>query len=507
MVFQSYALYPHMTVYDNLAFGLKLRKVPKADIDKRVQEAAGILDLGKLLARKPKELSGGQRQRVALGRAIVREPAVFLMDEPLSNLDAKLRVQTRAEIARLHQRLKTTMVYVTHDQIEAMTMGTRIAVMSDGLLQQVGTPQALYDTPVNRFVAGFIGSPAMNFVDVALNGTRRRGDARRRRLQAAAPGPDARIGRTHERTPARRRDPARAPRPRHLGPRRCNRPGQGGRRRVPRQRGAPPRHRRGQGARRGRRCRAPGSTGRHPQPRRAARQGPPVRRRVRSLPDRVDPGCHGGLTATRGGTIDPFADPVAEADLRETTVDSRVIHRGRTLTFRVDTIERTDGSRHQREIVGHPGAVAVVALDAEDRVLLVRQFRTAVGRTLLEIPAGTLDVDAATGAVEDPDLAAARELEEETGQRAGSWRKLGEFWTAPGFATELMHLYLATDLRPADTDRLDPDEDEALVAVRVPFAEAVAAAEDGRIADAKSIVGLLRLAGLRTDDRIGGEPA
>jgi len=171
MVFQSYALYPHMTVYDNLAFGLKLRKVPKGDIDKRVQEAAAILDLGKLLARKPKELSGGQRQRVALGRAIVREPAVFLMDEPLSNLDAKLRVQTRAEIARLHQRLKTTMVYVTHDQIEAMTMGTRIAVMSDGLLQQVGSPQVLYDTPVNRFVAGFIGSPAMNFIDVEVKGS------------------------------------------------------------------------------------------------------------------------------------------------------------------------------------------------------------------------------------------------------------------------------------------------------------------------------------------------
>ncbi len=170
MVFQSYALYPHMTVKDNLAFGLKLRKVPKADIEKRVQEAAGILDLGKYLDRKPKELSGGQRQRVALGRAIVREPAVFLMDEPLSNLDAKLRVQTRAEIARLHQRLKTTMVYVTHDQIEAMTMGTRIAVMSDGLLQQVGRPQELYDTPVNRFVAGFIGSPAMNFVDVTVVG-------------------------------------------------------------------------------------------------------------------------------------------------------------------------------------------------------------------------------------------------------------------------------------------------------------------------------------------------
>jgi multiple sugar transport system ATP-binding protein len=170
MVFQSYALYPHMTVYDNLAFGLKLRKVPKPDIEKRVQEAAAILDLGKLLARKPKELSGGQRQRVALGRAIVREPAVFLMDEPLSNLDAKLRVQTRAQIARLHQRLKTTVVYVTHDQVEAMTMGTRIAVMSDGLLQQVGTPQSLYDVPINRFVAGFIGSPAMNFVDVTVSG-------------------------------------------------------------------------------------------------------------------------------------------------------------------------------------------------------------------------------------------------------------------------------------------------------------------------------------------------
>ena len=173
MVFQSYALYPHMTVRDNLAFGLKLRKVPKAEIEKRVNEAAGILGLEKYLDRKPKELSGGQRQRVALGRAIVREPAVFLMDEPLSNLDAKLRVQTRAEIARLHQRLKTTVVYVTHDQVEAMTMGTRIAVMNEGLLQQVGTPQALYDTPANRFVAGFIGSPSMNFIDVTLDGPAR----------------------------------------------------------------------------------------------------------------------------------------------------------------------------------------------------------------------------------------------------------------------------------------------------------------------------------------------
>jgi len=171
MVFQSYALYPHMSVRENLAFGLKLRKVPKAEIERRVNEAAETIQLGKLLDRKPKELSGGQRQRVALGRAIVREPAVFLMDEPLSNLDAKLRVQTRAEIARLHQRLKTTVVYVTHDQVEAMTMGSRIAVMNDGLLQQVGTPQTLYDTPINRFVAGFIGSPSMNFVEVHMDGS------------------------------------------------------------------------------------------------------------------------------------------------------------------------------------------------------------------------------------------------------------------------------------------------------------------------------------------------
>src|SRR5437773_1244384 len=171
MVFQSYALYPHMTVRDNMAFGLKLRKLPKSDIERRVNEAANILSLDKLLDRKPKELSGGQRQRVALGRAIVREPAVFLMDEPLSNLDAKLRVQTRAEIARLHQRMGTTFVYVTHDQVEAMTMGTRIAVMSEGLLQQVGTPQVLYDTPSNRFVAGFIGSPAMNFVEATVAGS------------------------------------------------------------------------------------------------------------------------------------------------------------------------------------------------------------------------------------------------------------------------------------------------------------------------------------------------
>jgi len=162
MVFQNYALYPHMTVFDNMAFSLKLRHFPKDQIKKRVEEAAGLLNLDQLLKRKPKELSGGQRQRVALGRAIVREPQVFLMDEPLSNLDAKLRVETRSNITKLHQRIQTTVIYVTHDQTEAMTMGSRIAVLNAGLIQQLGAPQELYDHPANLFVAGFIGSPAMN---------------------------------------------------------------------------------------------------------------------------------------------------------------------------------------------------------------------------------------------------------------------------------------------------------------------------------------------------------
>ncbi|GMA50263.1 ABC transporter ATP-binding protein [Alicyclobacillus contaminans] len=164
MVFQNYALYPHMSVYQNMAFALKLRKTPKDEIDKRVREAARILDISHLLDRKPKALSGGQRQRVALGRAIVREPQVFLMDEPLSNLDAKLRVQMRAEIRKLHQSIQTTFIYVTHDQTEAMTMGDRIVVMRDGVIQQADTPQRVYSHPVNMFVAGFIGSPAMNFL-------------------------------------------------------------------------------------------------------------------------------------------------------------------------------------------------------------------------------------------------------------------------------------------------------------------------------------------------------
>ena len=168
MVFQNYALYPHMTVYDNMAFGLKLRKVPKQIIDERVKEAASILGISDYLTRKPKALSGGQRQRVALGRAIVREPKVFLLDEPLSNLDAKLRAQMRTEISKLHARLATTFIYVTHDQIEAMTMGTRIVVMKDGFMQQVDTPQNLYDYPINLFVAGFIGTPQMNFFPATL---------------------------------------------------------------------------------------------------------------------------------------------------------------------------------------------------------------------------------------------------------------------------------------------------------------------------------------------------
>ncbi|GAB1432897.1 sn-glycerol-3-phosphate ABC transporter ATP-binding protein UgpC [Spirochaetota bacterium] len=174
MVFQNYALYPHMSVYDNMAFGLKIRKLPKAEIDERVKEAARILDIEKYLDRKPKQLSGGQRQRVAVGRAIVRNPKVFLFDEPLSNLDAKLRVQMRAEIIDLHQRLQATMIYVTHDQVEAMTMGDKIVVMKDGLVQQIGSPLYLYNQPINKFVAGFIGSPPMNFLKVKVlsdNGT------------------------------------------------------------------------------------------------------------------------------------------------------------------------------------------------------------------------------------------------------------------------------------------------------------------------------------------------
>lgn len=168
MVFQDYALYPHMTVYQNMAFGLKLRKFPKAEIDQRVKEAADILGIRELLTRKPRELSGGQRQRVAVGRAIVRKPAVFLFDEPLSNLDAKLRGQMRTELSKLHDQLKTTIIYVTHDQVEAMTMGTKIVIMNAGVIQQMGSPMEIYNYPLNKFVAGFIGSPGMNFLPATI---------------------------------------------------------------------------------------------------------------------------------------------------------------------------------------------------------------------------------------------------------------------------------------------------------------------------------------------------
>jgi ADP-ribose pyrophosphatase len=191
------------------------------------------------------------------------------------------------------------------------------------------------------------------------------------------------------------------------------------------------------------------------------------------------------------------AGPVEQADLTEQVVGSKTIYSGKYLTFRIDTVERTDGSRAEREVVGHPGAVAILAVDDAERVLMVRQYRAPAARILLEIPAGTLDIDPDSGAIEDPNLAAPRELEEETGYRAGSLRLLTSFWTAPGFATELMHLYLATDLRPADDNRIGPDEDERLELEHVPVSEALAAIERGEIADAKSILGLLWLDGLR----------
>jgi multiple sugar transport system ATP-binding protein len=197
MVFQNYALYPHMSVYDNMAFGLKMRKFARAEIGKRVKDAADILGIGELLKRKPRQLSGGQRQRVALGRAIVRHPRVFLFDEPLSNLDAKLRVQMRVELKKLHLRLGTTAIYVTHDQVEAMTLGDRVVVMKDGLVQQVGDPLELYNQPANKFVAGFIGSPAMNFATVTMVDGNGRITAKNAGLEIEVPGPHAERLRGH----------------------------------------------------------------------------------------------------------------------------------------------------------------------------------------------------------------------------------------------------------------------------------------------------------------------
>ena len=211
MVFQNYALYPHMSVYDNMAFGLKMRKFAKAEIGKRVKEAADILGIGELLKRKPRQLSGGQRQRVALGRAIVRHPRVFLFDEPLSNLDAKLRVQMRVELKKLHQRLGTTAIYVTHDQVEAMTLGDRVVVMKDGLVQQVGEPLELYNQPANKFVAGFIGSPAMNFATVTMADGNGRITAKNAGLEIEVPGPHAERLRGHVGQQLTHRHPAGGP--------------------------------------------------------------------------------------------------------------------------------------------------------------------------------------------------------------------------------------------------------------------------------------------------------
>ena len=304
MVFQSYALYPHMTVRDNMAFGLKLRKTPKAEIERRVNEAAAMLSCQNLLDRKPRELSGGQRQRVALGRAIVREPAVFLMDEPLSNLDAKLRVQTRAEIARLHQRLGTTTVYVTHDQVEAMTMGQRIAVMSEARLQQVGSPQELYDHPDNRFVAGFIGSPSMNFLDVDVH--RDGGDIRLVGDGIDIPLPERYKGSIKSFTGDKL---AVGVRPEHLdvntaGP--CRHAQRQRRRgRVPRQRGAHPPQRRRARHRGAHRQRAPRPAGRRPLAQDPAGEGPPLRPRVHA---------GAGQGARRGGCPRRRRRPQGRAD-------------------------------------------------------------------------------------------------------------------------------------------------------------------------------------------------
>ena len=221
MVFQNYALYPHMSVASNMAFGLKMRKFEKPEIEKRIKRAAEILGIGELLHRKPRQLSGGQRQRVALGRAIVRDPKVFLFDEPLSNLDAKLRVQMRVELKKLHERLAVTSIYVTHDQVEAMTLGDRVVVMKDGVVQQVGEPLELYNTPANRFVAGFIGSPAMNFADVTLLGQQRQAVGRGTRPQDRPARASRRPLQGRQRRQGDHGHPARGPA--HRGPGRSGR--------------------------------------------------------------------------------------------------------------------------------------------------------------------------------------------------------------------------------------------------------------------------------------------
>ena len=288
MVFQNYALYPHMSVYDNMAFGLKMRKFERPEIDKRVRDAADILGIGELLTRKPRQLSGGQRQRVALGRAIVRHPRVFLFDEPLSNLDAKLRVQMRVELKKLHLRLGTTAIYVTHDQVEAMTLGDRVVVMKDGVVQQVGEPLELYNQPANKFVAGFIGSPAMNFAAVYGDRGERIADRRELRLAHQAAGRD-------------RAAPARPYRPRGHARRAPGGPHRGGHRRS-----RPPVlrccDRGGRATRLGNPARYEGRRGCHGGERRADRAGEGARQAAR---------CHAPFEASRfrredrGGNLAP----------------------------------------------------------------------------------------------------------------------------------------------------------------------------------------------------------
>ena len=484
MVFQSYALYPHMSVRDNLAFGLKLRKVPKAEIERRVNEAAETIQLQKLLDRKPKELSGGQRQRVALGRAIVREPAVFLMDEPLSNLDAKLRVQTRAEIARLHQRLKTTVVYVTHDQVEAMTMGTRIAVMNEGLLQQVGAPQVLYDTPINRFVAGFIGSPSMNFAEVHMEGS---GESAR----LVGPG-DWSIPLPNQyrdaATPRAGKTLVAGFRPEHLDIGEASQ---------------------GVGSFQARADVVEYLGNEELLHVNAADQD------IVAIVDsshRVRPGDivnlvlpldkvhlfdgESGLTLAPGRrgrrlSVDPPADDDALIeDLTERVVDSRIRpsrplpdvpgrhdRAGRWLARDARDRRPPGRGRDRRHRRGGPRAA---------RAAVPRRRRRGAARD----PGRHAGRRCDDGSIEDPErrgTARARGGDRDAGRDVATHRDRST--PRPGSPRELMHLYLATDLRPADGERLAPDEDEHLLLERLPWRDAVAAAERGELRDAKTIVG------------------
>ena len=517
MVFQSYALYPHMSVRDNLAFGLKLRKVPKSEIDKRISEAAGILQLEKLLDRKPKELSGGQRQRVALGRAIVREPAVFLMDEPLSNLDAKLRVQTRAEIARLHQRLGTTMVYVTHDQVEAMTMGQRIAVMSEGLLQQVGTPQELYDHPDQPVRRRLHRQPVDELRRGCRSPTARRPSSARARSSSRSPaayqrGPrGARATRSIVGLPpgaprARRRSRARgatiqgtADVVEYLGNEELLHVTVGRHTRSSRSSTRRTGSARATSSRSG--CRPTSSTCstaetglslvRHPRGRRRGLTPPPQQPTAGASPG-------GPAVSLRPGA--EAHDPAIRSQRARRRERGRSIS-GRYLEFRVDTIERADGSRGTRDVVGHPGAIAVAR---------ARRRRTAccssasgasrrAGRCSRSRPARSTSTTASPRTRTSPRGASSRRRPA-IARRA--WRKLGRVLDRAR-VRDRADAPLPRDghRRASDgDDRLAPDEDERLELRAVPLDEAVGHGRRGEISDAKSILGILWLDRLRRDE-------